>query len=116
MSSGIGDNGKGRLEISAALANSGDMQLELIQQRCETPSLFREFMDTSGEGMQHFAVWADEYDALYKHALGSNFTIGPRSAAVSWTPRISAEGRGPAVDRDRDRELGGAGVLGMAIS
>jgi hypothetical protein len=65
-----------KLEISAALANSGDMQLELIQQRCETPSLFQEFMGTSGEGMQHFAVWADDYEALYRRALGSNFTIG----------------------------------------
>ena len=27
------------LHISVALANSGDIQLELIQQRCDTPSM-----------------------------------------------------------------------------
>src|SRR4051812_36919423 len=32
------------VHISIALANSGDVQLELIQQRCETPSMYRDFL------------------------------------------------------------------------
>src|SRR5580693_8153296 len=38
---------KGRiydLKVSIALANSGDVQLELIQQRCDSPSLYRDFL------------------------------------------------------------------------
>ena len=31
------------IHISIALANSGDVQLELIQQRCETPSIIATF-------------------------------------------------------------------------
>ncbi|WP_082686571.1 VOC family protein [Mycobacterium sp. IS-3022] len=33
---------------SLALSNSGDMQLELIQQQSEAPSIFTEFLDASG--------------------------------------------------------------------
>ncbi len=32
------------VHISIALANSGDVQLELIQQRCGTPSMYRDFL------------------------------------------------------------------------
>src|SRR5438105_204307 len=38
---------KGRvydIKMSVALANSGEVQLELIQQRCDSPSLYRDFL------------------------------------------------------------------------
>jgi hypothetical protein len=34
------------VEMSIALANSGDLQIELIQQRNDAPSLYREFLDS----------------------------------------------------------------------
>jgi hypothetical protein len=34
------------VEMSIALANSGDVQLELIQQRNDAPSMYREFLDS----------------------------------------------------------------------
>jgi hypothetical protein len=49
------------LEVSVALTNCGDMQLELIQQRCDTPSMFQDFLAAGHEGMQHFAVWPDDW-------------------------------------------------------
>lgn len=57
--------------MSYALANSGDMQIELIQQRCDTPSLYREFLDRYGEGLQHICVWPEDYDAVYARAVES---------------------------------------------
>lgn len=59
------------MDMSYALANSGDMQIELIQQRCNTPSLYREFLDRHGEGLQHVCVWPDDYDAVYTLAEAS---------------------------------------------
>ena len=53
----------GGFDMCYALANSGDMQIELIQQRCDTPSLYREFLDRHGEGLQHICVWPENYDA-----------------------------------------------------
>ena len=41
------------IKVSIALANSGDVQLELIQQRCDSPSLYRDFLAGGHEGMQH---------------------------------------------------------------
>lgn len=57
--------------MSYALANSGDMQIELIQQRCDTPSLYLEHLDRYGEGLQHICVWPDDYDAVFDLAVST---------------------------------------------
>ena len=41
------------IHLSIALANSGDVQVELIQQRCDTPSMYRDFLGAGHEGLQH---------------------------------------------------------------
>lgn len=49
--------------LSIALANSGPLQLELIQQRDAAPSLYRDSLQKSGEIAQHVAYWTlDRYD------------------------------------------------------
>jgi glyoxalase/bleomycin resistance protein/dioxygenase superfamily protein len=62
--------------ISIALANSGDVQLELIQQRCETPSMYRDFLAAGHEGMQHWSSWPENYDEIYQRALATGYTVG----------------------------------------
>ncbi len=62
--------------FSIALANSGDVQLELIQQRCDTPSVYRDFLAAGHEGMQHWSSWPEDYDAKLNHALANGYTIG----------------------------------------
>ncbi len=58
--------------ISIALANSGPLQIELIQQRNDAPSLYRDFLDAGNEGLQHIAYWSDHFDEVVRkaHALG----------------------------------------------
>jgi hypothetical protein len=63
------------IDLSVALANSGDMQLELIQPRDSTPSMWRDFLEAGHEGMQHFAVWSEDYDASYRRALEVGFRV-----------------------------------------
>lgn len=36
------------LKMSVALANSGDLQLELIQQRNDAPPMYKDFLDRAG--------------------------------------------------------------------
>lgn len=48
---------------SIALSNSGDLQVELIQQDDDTPSIFTEFLSTRREGFHQVAYWATDYDA-----------------------------------------------------
>ncbi len=64
------------VEISVAIANSGDLQIELIQQRNDAPSLYKEFIDSGREGFQHVSYWTTEYQALYDKALGLGYTVG----------------------------------------
>ncbi|HZT90116.1 MAG TPA: VOC family protein [Stellaceae bacterium] len=70
---------KGRpydIHISVALANSGDVQLELIQQRDDTPSLYRDFLAAGHEGLQHWSSWPENYHELRERALARGWTIG----------------------------------------
>jgi len=50
--------------FSVALAQAGDLQIELIQQRNDAPSAFKEFLDSGNEGLQHVAYWTTEFDDL----------------------------------------------------
>jgi hypothetical protein len=63
-------------EMSIALANSGDLQLELIQQRNDAPSMYKEFLDAGHEGLQHVAFWTTSYQDLYDRALSLGYRVG----------------------------------------
>lgn len=64
------------LQMSVALANSGFVQIELIQQRNDAPSLYRDFLETVGEGMHHIAYWTEKFDEQSKLFLDNSYTIG----------------------------------------
>ncbi len=49
--------------LSLALSNSGDLQVELIQQLDQTPSIFTEFLTATGGGFHQLAYWAEDFDA-----------------------------------------------------
>ncbi|MBP1821778.1 VOC family protein [Mycobacterium sp. OAE908] len=49
--------------ISLALSNSGEMQIELIYQHDDTPSIFTEFLAANGPGFHQLAYWAEDFDA-----------------------------------------------------
>ncbi|MFJ4655877.1 VOC family protein [Nocardia sp. NPDC088792] len=64
------------MKMSVALANSGDLQIELIQPRNDAPSLYKEFLDSGREGLQHIAYWTDDFQGLYDKALELGYTVG----------------------------------------
>ena len=64
------------IHLSIALANSGDVQLELIQQRCDTPSMYRDFLAAGYEGMQHWSSWPVDYEDKLQHALSAGYSVG----------------------------------------
>jgi hypothetical protein len=47
---------------SVALANSGFVQVELIQTRNDVPSMYRDFLQAGRTGLQHVAYWTAHYD------------------------------------------------------
>jgi len=70
--------------VSIALANSGDVQVELIQQHDERPSAYRDFLATGREGLQHVSSWLSraDYDATMARMLGA----GARVAHEGFVP------------------------------
>lgn len=58
---------------SVALANSGLLQIELIQTRNDVPSMYRDFMQSGRRGLQHVAYWTEDYDAELAKALAQGF-------------------------------------------
>ena len=79
------------MEMSVAIANSGDLQLELIQQRNEAPSMHRDFLDAGYEGMPPMSYCTDDYQGLDKVAL--SFALGESSTTRSEERRVGKECR-----------------------
>jgi Glyoxalase/Bleomycin resistance protein/Dioxygenase superfamily len=48
--------------LSLALSNSGELQVELIQQLDDTPSIFTEFLTAHGSGYHQLAYWTTDFE------------------------------------------------------
>ncbi|MDR3500059.1 MAG: VOC family protein [Parvibaculum sp.] len=66
----------GTPQVSIALANSGAVQIELIEQRDMTASMYREFLDGGHEGAQHISYWIDDFDAGLAKLLAGGYEVG----------------------------------------
>ncbi|OAA27146.1 Glyoxalase/Bleomycin resistance protein/Dioxygenase superfamily protein [Frankia sp. EI5c] len=61
--------------VSVAFANSGDLQLELIQQHGDTPSIYTEFLDSGQEGYHQLAFWAPDFDATMSSVAAAGWPV-----------------------------------------
>lgn len=74
------------VKLSLALSNSGDLQIELIQQLDHAPSVFTEFLDAAPAGGFHqLAYWPTDFDATMA-----------RLAEAGW-PQVWSGGEGEGV-------------------
>lgn len=64
------------LEVSIALGNSGPLQIELIQQRNQAPSMYRDFLAAGREGLQHVAYWTERFDDDLARLVGEGLHVG----------------------------------------
>lgn len=58
-------------DISVALGNSGDLQIELIVQHNEAKSVYKDFLDAGRQGVHHMALMPEDYPATYEQYLSS---------------------------------------------
>ncbi len=58
---------------SVALANSGGVQVELIQTRNDVPSMYKDFLQSGNTGLQHVAYWTNNYDEDLKRLVSQGF-------------------------------------------
>lgn len=57
--------------LSLALSNSGELQIELIQQTDDTPSIFSE----ATRGFHQLAYWTDDFDDTMKAIAGAGWPV-----------------------------------------
>jgi hypothetical protein len=73
------------VEFSAALAQAGDVHIELIEQHCDSPSCYRDLVPKGSEGFHHVAVIVEDYQkevARYEEMgfpVAASGTFGPLS-------------------------------------
>lgn len=60
---------------SVALANSGPLQVELIQTRNDAPSMYRDFLRAGHTGLQHNAYWTTDFDADLARLQAQGFQV-----------------------------------------
>ena len=64
--------------VSMAFANSGDLQVELIVQEDDSPSVYKEFLDVGHEGLHHHAWWVDDFPAVADAAAAAGWSEAMR--------------------------------------
>lgn len=81
-----GEPGSG-LDFSVAIAQSGGVQIELVQQHDDGPSAYRDTIARGQTGFQHLGIYTDEYDRLYAHYRQQGFAVA--AEGVFGTMRFS---------------------------
>lgn len=61
------------LDLSVAIAQSGGVQIELVQQHCDSPSAYRDTIAKGEGGFHHLAIYTDDYDAVYASYIDQGF-------------------------------------------
>ncbi|MFZ5706645.1 MAG: VOC family protein [Pseudomonadota bacterium] len=59
------------LDFSVALAQSGGVQVELIQQHSDGPSAYRDLIAKGQQGFHHFCIYTSDYDATRERYLAT---------------------------------------------
>jgi hypothetical protein len=59
------------LDFSVALAQSGGVQVELIQQHSDGPSAYRDLIAKGQQGFHHFCIYTSDYDATRDRYLAT---------------------------------------------
>ena len=58
---------KSSVQFSVAMAQAGDVQIELIEQHDDQPSAYRDLVGRGERGFHHIAIYVSDYDAALKH-------------------------------------------------
>lgn len=61
------------VEMSVAFGYYGDTQIELIQQRNDAPTPYRDFLAAGREGFHHICFWTERYDDAYESLVKAGY-------------------------------------------
>lgn len=84
------------VKFHAAIAQAGDMQIELISQLEEGPSMFRELVPPGESRLHHMSTYTDDFDADLAHYRNAGaeivFSGLMKGAPVCWLDTIETLG------------------------
>lgn len=63
------------VRFAGAIAQAGDVQVELIQPLDDAPSCYRDLYPAGTEGFHHVAVFADDFEAEIGRYLSAGFEV-----------------------------------------
>jgi methylmalonyl-CoA/ethylmalonyl-CoA epimerase len=63
------------MRMSLGFAYMGDVQLELIEQRDDRPSIYKEMLDRGNPGLHHYCFGVEDYASAYEQAISSGFQV-----------------------------------------
>ena len=71
----------GELEMDVALAQAGDIQIELIQPKSDAPSAYRDACPPGGEVFHHLGKMTRNYDRDFAHYKQAGFALAQHGLA-----------------------------------
>ena len=63
------------IEVTFALAQAGDIQIELVDQHNDVRSAYRDLIPAGQSGFHHMAIYSQEYDADLSDYTGAGFEV-----------------------------------------
>jgi methylmalonyl-CoA/ethylmalonyl-CoA epimerase len=87
----------GELVLNLAFAYIGDVQLELIEQLSDTPSIYSEAHERGLHSLHHYGVCVENYSACLEHAIRNGFeavveTGSPEHAQMAYVESTEIPG------------------------
>ena len=70
------------VSIQVGVAQAGPVQIELIQQHCDRPSLFREWTGDGGRPFHQVATVTADYDGRKAHLVALGYQLAGESASA----------------------------------
>ena len=64
-----------QVTLTIALANSGDMQIEIITQDDGDPSIYTDFLASGREGFNQLAYWTTDFDTAVQSAQDAGWPV-----------------------------------------
>lgn len=65
----------GEIDFSVAIAQAGEVQVELVEQHDEKPSCYRDSVPAGEEAMHHVAIMPQDYDRALQRYLDQGFEV-----------------------------------------
>ncbi|MGW7579459.1 zinc-binding dehydrogenase [Streptomyces sp. NPDC054765] len=78
------------MAMDVAVANSGDIQIELITPVNDAPSMYRGFLAAGHEGVQHVAYWSEDYQTVPSRPVSpwgkKDGSTARMAGSLTWPP------------------------------